>query len=76
MISTALSNPDQLQLAATNQTDNGIRLELQFIHSEVMDAIAAFAKDPSAATLRKLNGHWAHGSNVLKVATAKKRARK
>lgn len=68
-----LNNPYQLLDAAANQSDEGIRLELQFIHGEITEAYAKLLDDCTSANLRKLNGHWAHGCNMLRAVAGKRK---
>ena len=63
-----MQSPGQLHDAAIQAQDEGIRFELQLIHAEITEAIAKFLDDQCEANLRLLNGHWAHGSNMLKIA--------
>ena len=69
-----MQSPGQLHDAAILAQEEGIRFELQLIHSEITEAIAKFLDDPSTANLRTLNGHWAHGTNMMKIAARKARA--
>lgn len=71
-----MQSPGQLFDAAVQAQDEGIRFELQLIHSEITEAVAKFLDDPCTANLRILNGHWSHGTNMLKVAARKGREKR
>ena len=70
-----MMSPGQLHDAVLNTTDEALRLEIQFTHSEITAAMAAFMDNPTTTTLRKLNGHWAHGAHVLGHVARRNRER-